>query len=342
MRFLWIGLGIAILVGGGFYLYASIQQTTERRGPCLANNEYAEYPLKNENNPRITTPATSTVVVSARDAKTGEETGTFQILGVPANYYPIEIHRCGIYAIREFNLTEKLRRATPEYRNELWKYFYNGSGTQILTFSETDAGGKYTSFFNDDFRIDFQERYIALVRGYLGQSDYALIIKDLKTLDDVLVFPFSELEKRNAELIGDITLEGGMWTPDGRYFWADTHYGATTLGFIRVDTATWKVDVLPAPKGTVGGDALNAARGLTSLHEGYVWIGIEDVYQLEKEKLQKEGIGTTLYIFDLFTQKRHFVSSTTEPLWYFQPQWISDIQLQYVLPSGEKKTYTVL
>jgi len=138
-----------------------------------------------------------------------------------------------------------------------------------------------------------------------------------------------------------MNFEGGGWTRDGRYFWANIHDGANTLGFIRIDSQDWSVDFLPAPKDVLGGDALNLENGYITVHPGNIWIGINEIEEQEIANRRKEGMGTELYIENLFTKEQHFVASTTEPLWYFKPEWFSDVELQYELPSGEKRIYKI-
>jgi len=82
------------------------------------------------------------------------------------------------------------------------------------------------------------------LKGYLGKEYYAIVIKDIKTLEDVFTFPILEIEKKNSDIAGDMNFEGGGWTRDGRYFWANIHDGANTLGFIRIDSQDWSVDFL--------------------------------------------------------------------------------------------------
>ena len=131
------------------------------------------------------------------------------------------------------------------------------------------------------------------------------------------------------------------WTDDGRYFWFDLHIGAMRLGFVRVDSATWKVDIFRAPENTIGGDALNFDTGYVTSHPGYIYFGIYEVAQEEKEERREKGIGSEIYIESLITGKRHFVDKTDEPLWFFKPKWVSNTELKYYLPSGEKKVYEI-
>ncbi|MEK7608227.1 MAG: hypothetical protein AAB495_01480 [Patescibacteria group bacterium] len=200
---------------------------------------------------------------------------------------------------------------------------------------------KFFSYYSTEFRTSPDEQYISLVRGYLGKPDYALVIKDLATLEDAFTLSIQDIEKRNPDLVQDISFSGGGWSKNSRYFWADTSYGANTLGFIRIDMQEKKFDLFPSPKDVLGGDALNLERGLTTIHPGNVWYGVTDITEEEKARRRKEGIGTELYIHNLLTGERTFIASTTEPLWFYQPRWTSETELQYTLPSGEKRVYVV-
>jgi len=148
-----------------------------------------------------------------------------------------------------------------------------------------------------------------------------------------------EIEKQSPEIVGNISLND--WSSDGKYFWAHTHYGAVALGFIRINTGEWQADFISAPKDVLGGDPLNPNTGYITIHPGNIWIGVQELNEEEKARRRKEGIGTELYVQNLITSERYFVARTDEPLWYFKPKWISDTELQYELPTGEKKIYKI-
>ncbi|TSC95488.1 MAG: hypothetical protein Athens101426_693, partial [Parcubacteria group bacterium Athens1014_26] len=95
------------------------------------------------------------------------------------------------------------------------------------------------------------------------------------------------------------------------------------------------------PKDVLGGDALNLENGYITVHPGNVWFGVSELDQEERARRRAQDIGTELYIENLFTKKRQFVASTTEPLYYFKSKWLSDTELQYELPNGEKKIYKI-
>ena len=150
----------------------------------------------------------------------------------------------------------------------------------------------------------------------------------------------AEIERQNSEIMGNISFEN-WWSSDGRYFWARTHIGANTLGFFKIDTTNWKYEIFPAPEGVPGGAAFNVNTGYITVHPNLIWYGIAEITEQEKERRRKEGIGSELYIYNLVTEEKYFVTKTDEPLWDFWPKWLSDTELEYELPTGEKKVYKI-
>ncbi len=310
------------------------KQTEEpAHGPCLGKDEYVDYPKSV--NPLLTTPTTVPTPIRVYDKNSDMVITSFEIdeLISTNHYHPIEIHKCGVYAI--------LKPKQAGYSVELWRTDYSGTRKKLIDLAGEDLTKEPVVYYDYDFRIDLSENYLALVRGHVGKDDYAIVIKNLDRFEDAFILPLTEIEKRNPDLVQNISFGGGGWTKDSRYFWADTHYGANTLGFIRIDMQTKTFDLFPAPKNVLGGDALNLEKGLTTVHPGNVWYGIAQITEQEKAKRRAQGIGTELYIHNLSSGERQFVASTTEPLYYFQPRWLSDTVLQYVLPSTATTTYTI-
>lgn len=327
-------LGLLLLAGiyyWSFFGKPFIAQEREiTRGTCLGDNEKIDYKIEKN------LEGGGTVKIFISDKKTGQELFGFQVkISDPDHYHPIELHKCGAYAIRTFGYDYNKKIPLDEYRRELWTYNYQGVGRKVIS----DSARLSTENTLGDFRIDPNESYLVLERGYFGSPDYATIIKNLKTLKDVFMLPMSEIEKKNPDVVGDMQFEN--WSRDGRYFWIDTSYGANTLGFIRIDSQDWDVDLFTAPKDVLGGDALNLENGYITVHPGNVWFGIKQITDEEKAKRRVQGIGTELFIHNLITGERKFVTKTDEPLWYFKPKWLSDVELQYELPNGEKKIYNI-
>ncbi len=330
---------ISSILGIIFYFYRDLPYTLLKKqkfspkiqvtthAPCLLNNESVDY---TKNSP----------VISIKDKNTGKESFRFEIDNIdPAHYHPFEFHKCGVYVVKKFNYDPKRSEQAPGFKAELWKYQYNGNGDSLLILSEKSQNGIFKGYFSYDFRVDPLEYYIVLIKGYLGSPDYAIVIKDLKTLKDIFVLSGTEIEKQKPEIVGNISFNN--WSDDSRYFWVDTHYGAVRLGFIHIDSSDWSYDIFAVPEGVLGGAAFNSNTGYITVHSNLVWYGVAEIYEKEKAERRKKGIGSELYIENLITGKRYFVVKTDEALWSFKPQWVSNTELEYTLPNGEKKIYKI-
>ncbi|HAZ03916.1 MAG TPA: hypothetical protein DCY97_17355 [Marinilabiliales bacterium] len=308
-----------------FYPKEQLRVEIQKHQPCLSEDEFAEYNIsKKAENDGIAD-------ITVKEKMTNEEIFKFRIEISDSNHYhPIEMHQCGVYAIRTFGYDYKNKKNLEDYRRELWLYNYNGDGNSLLSDS---AVWSYQNILGD-FRISPDERYLVLQKAYFGSPDYAIVIKNIKTLDDIFVLPMLEIEKRNPDVVQDIIFND--WTRDGRYFWVHTHIGADTLGFIRIDNTDWSYELFKSPPDVLGGDKLNLENGWLTVHPGNIWFGISDFTKEEVAKRRARGMGTEFYIYNFFTKERRFIDKTDEPLWYFKPNWISDTELEYSVPSGER------
>jgi len=335
---------ILVLISGTIYfsLFYKPGEDTKKivRNVCLSNDEIADYPLNEKYNPQLKIPKELPVVISVRDKKTYEEKFKFEIADVLLNHYhPIETHTCGVYTIRMLNYDPQETIQVPGFKKELWRYDYNGMSENILTFAENDTFGTYHLFYNDDFRIDPSESHLVLKRSYLGHSDYALVIKSLKTKDNIFELVYEKFLKQYPKLMGTIGLK--QWTKDGGYFWGEIFAGADVLAFLRIKRDTWKIEVLPVPQGTMGGDALNSELGYVTYDNGPPWTGDYEFDLLIKEEWQEQGKTVSFYLYNLFTEEEILLTTTNDPLWSFKPKWISDTELEYYLSSGERKIYRI-
>lgn len=325
---------LVLLIAWTVYFYSIKNPLPEKQAEksnreyCLADDETASYEV--EKNPAGGGIAEIFVV----DKNSNQKKTSFRIeISNSEHYHPVEIHKCGAYAIRTFGYDYEKKISKENYKRELWVYEYDGNGKPLISDS---SKWSYENMLGD-FRVDPIETYVVLERGYLGKDDYALIVKNLQTKEDAFIFSFQKIIDEYPDLAGNIRLDD--WSDDGRYFWFDTHVGAIRLGFVRIDTAMWRADIFPAPENVMGGDALNFNTGYITVHPGNIWFGVYELTEEEKEKRRKEGIVSELYIENLFTDERYFIDKTDEPLWFFKPEWISDTELEYYFPSGEKKAY---
>lgn len=305
-----------------------IQTLKQKLTECLDENKDVSY--KSEDKEDVL----ANLTIFINDRLTGKEIFSFKIDNVYRTVPRAELHKCGLYTIRFLNYDRKKTKPDTNFRVEIWKYRYDGQGEPFFPLSE--GNHLYYSYV---FRIDPDEKFIVLEKGYLGKDDYAIVVKDLNTKEDIFILFAKEIFNQYPNITGNFNVR--EWTKDGRYFWANIFVGANVLGFIRIDSSNWTYEVFPAPKDVLGGDALNLEKGLITVHPGNVWYGIAEITEEEKARRRAQGIGTELYIHNLFTGQWQFVASTTEPLWYFKPKWISDTELEYELPTGEKEVYKI-
>lgn len=127
----------------------------------------------------------------------------FPIPNVAGSAFPPDMHKCGAYVVRKFDykpMTEENGKYKgpefgPKYKKEIWKYEYNGRGKSVLLLAEKDS-----LYFASEFKVDATEIYIALVRSYFDQPEHALVIKDLKTMEDKYVVTLDELIERYPDI----------------------------------------------------------------------------------------------------------------------------------------------
>ena len=316
---------LAVVIGG-FYLF-----TNTRQEECLNDDLSATFKVSRPSR------ALKQVTVTTKDAS--GNTNTFKLNDISRNYHPLEVHNCHFYLIREFNYKFGTRQ-DPGYRSELWKYDYDGNGKNILTFEEVPPEGKTIFYFTRDFRVDPNEKYLALRRGYLGSDDFAIVIKNSVSLKDSSITEYENIESKNPEVLGDIGLQG--WSKNSDYFWVDLYNGAQVSGFVRVDVKNKSFEVFKAPTITMGGDKLNPDTGWVTYNPNAHWSGVVEIDEMERKERLAKGMTSDLHLYNLPTGKDILVESISEdPLWWGQPQWASETVLEYIMPDGQIKQYNI-
>lgn len=270
---------------------------------------------------------------------------SFVIGNVFQNYHPLEKHSCAIYVIRQFNFDEKNSAPRFGFETSFWKYSYDGHGEKLFNFINFDdviynRAGKNT--FGYDFRVSPNERYVALKRGYMGGEVQEVVVKDLSDKDfkEVFVLSMKDINVREPDIVGSISFLD--WSRDGRYLWIYIFDAAYPVAYVRIDFTNFAWQVFTADKDALGGDVLNYDTGLVTISEGADWIPDEEFQALEKEERRKTGIGSALYIQNLFTKEKQLVTEVEEPLWYSKPKWISDTELEYTMPDNELRRFLLI
>jgi hypothetical protein len=321
---LYVGVAILIVALGflAHYFYLFKSETKEFvHSPCLSAGEEVEYQVqRNEDGP-------SSAKIFIKEKNTNKIIFGFQIENiVPNHYHPYEIHRCGIYLVREFNVDYKKGKPLPNFRMEVWRYWYNGIGEKLVE--------------ENDFRVDPLERYIVVEQSYLGQPDYALVIKDLSTKEDIFVLTLNDIKNINPEVqLGSFNL--GKFTEDGRYLWGTLFIGALDTAYYRIELDTWKTEVFsPPPDIPSGAERATNFTGWLAYADITSFTGLEGITEQIEEKARREGRMKNLWIYNFFTKEKIKIASA-DPGWRFNLKWISDTELEYYLPSGERKIYKI-
>jgi protease II len=343
---------MVMIFGSSIYYFTKIKKGTpvseliienkksEKKHPrCLNENERADFKIERLGKYPSVEYNKGFIEIIVREINTNEEIIRFKIDDIisPSHYHPVETHRCGVYVIRRFNYDPGKTKQDPGYREELWKYEYNGNGQRLILLAEKQK--EFISYYSPDFRIDPHEIYLVLEKGYLGREDYSIVIKNLKTKEDVFTLSAKSIAEQHPNIIGVFNML--EWSKDSRYFWASISDGAYVKGYLRIDIKHPKVDIFEVPDGALGGMPLNINTGYIPIQPGLVWTGDTELTQEIKEKERKEGKKSFLYLYNLFTKEKKLIQTTDEPQFFFKPKWISDTELEYYLPTGERKVYKI-
>ncbi|OHA45975.1 MAG: hypothetical protein A3A80_00260 [Candidatus Terrybacteria bacterium RIFCSPLOWO2_01_FULL_44_24] len=303
----------------------------------MNENEIAEYEKLPEEKGKETQ---ARIII--RDKDTHEEISSFIIeLVSPNHYHPIEIHQCGVYAARSFGYDYKNRRPQPNYSAEIARYYFDGSVESIAELG-TSINGVYNKVFQNDFRIDPEELFVVLVKGFGGEAGYALVFRNLDSKSDAYSATFSELKNRFTFIDGEFDFYD--WARDGKYFWGNFSIGADVSAIFRINKLNWTLEIFRAPIGTKGGDILNMEKGYITYYDGSPWTGDADLDKQLEDKWIKEGRQIHFYIYDLFNQKSIRLATIKDPAWQFRAKWLSDTELEYYVPPepGTRRVYTIL
>lgn len=283
------------------------------------------------------------ITISIIDVVTNSTSSSFRSdILQPSHYHPVELLNCHAYFSRVFGFDREKNKPTSEYRSELWQFNYGGEGRALIRLDEiaTSSEKKYTHYFSNDFRVNSRENFVALERDYPGDANYAIVIRSIKTLQDVFVLNASDLRLKYPTLGGDFMLKD--WTKDGRYFWANIIEAAYINGFVRVDTKDWSYEVYEVPAEVLGGYPLNIETGWVPYMPGAFWTGVQELDDQVKDERKEMGHTADLYLYNVFTKESILIEDTDESIWRgLEGRWISDTEFSYRLPTGERKVYII-
>ena len=306
---------------------------------CLYNDEYAEFSITDKSIDGE--PSTVTINIRSREDDNVIYSFTESILH-PRHYHPVEIRPCAVFFTRSFNFDHVNNLPLPEYRAELWKYSYTGTGVPIVLLGEgnSDETPTIMRYYNNDFRTRVDGKYIALTRGARGDALHGLVIVSPNVEGELYAVEHTTLLDQYPDLTGTLVLSN--WTSDGRYFWVRISDGPYVTGWIRIDTREWSHEVFEAPGGVLGGYPLNSNTGWIPRMEGVFYPMSETDTEEERARRVEAGETTSLYLYNVLTQEELLIEASDEPLWMgLGAGWLNDATLRYRNPTGEQKEFVL-
>ncbi len=344
MKKIIVIFGVIVLLGlvaGGIYCYLLKNKPEESdHSPCLADDEFADYPIDEKYAKEIKTPKIP-LIIFIRDSITDKEKFSFQINDIESRGPRPQLRKCGVYLVRRFNYDPQKTKQDPGYKEEIWRYRYDGTGESIFLLAEKDMSGVFKAEFAGIFQVDPNEKYLVLEKKYLGHEDYALILKDIDTLEDLFVLKLRDILAKNSEIVsGSFGL--GIWLENGEYLCGNIFSGALDIAYGCIKAGTWETEIFPSPPDILAG----VERTITfkSWYLAYVDIpsftGMDIITEQIIEEAKRDGRQKNLFVYNLINRKKIKIASA-DPEWRFNIKWISDTELEYEMPDGEKKVYTI-
>lgn len=328
-------LGLLIWISNPYF--KAKDRNIVQQSKCLSDNEVATYPLEVGFEKYGFLAESTKTKISIKDKASGNEKSSFEITDVLYSGTPIEIHKCAVYVQKEFDVKK------PTWRREIWRYAYDGKGEKLFTIAEYNEKKEKVFYYSSDFRASNDERYMVLRKVVDPDNGIGyFVFKDLNYEKDIFSLPLSDIASYNFGSYVNFDGFGRGWTKNDKYFWARIPEGSDIHAFIRVNTENWTFEVISAPKGTMGGDKLNVEKGfITYRSNAAPWTGDSLADERFREQAIKNNSLTYFNAYDLFNKKSYQLASTNDPVKGFDSWWISDTELEYYLPSGERKIFKI-
>ncbi|MFA5051996.1 MAG: hypothetical protein WC544_02965 [Patescibacteria group bacterium] len=290
-------------VAVGIFVYFSFFLTTQKSIPVNANLVFSASLQKN-----ITDSNMTDIVLQMKNGET-------RILVSYPNiyfdhYHAIEYHAGNIYIIKRINN----KGTNSDWTDELWKIDLNKHETKMFS-----AQGL-------DFRTSPDGGKIIVIKQNQGVDELVLIdgsgsLFKVFSIDELTIDPKAT------------TTYPLSWSSDSKYYWGGIIHSLSNNVF-KISTNDFFVS-----KYQFKGDLLNHDVTFNADASSIVYSDYPVFYDAdEASAFSISGIKVTLYLENFITETIKTINTSVAK--YFQPQWISETEIQYVDPNtGSKKIY---
>lgn len=313
--------------------YFLIYQKLNKHGTCLGEDEMVEYALDPLAAPNLRLPSHPTTTIVIKDTKNVKETFHFVINNIDSSVGALEVHKCGVYVIRgeDFDSYEGYYR-----KKAFWRYKYDGSVDLIISSDEFKN-------YSPIFRINSSETMISLNRQLVNDlPPDAVVIREIKAEGpkNIKIVSVSNLLQEETDLVEPRDIGVSGWSSDGRYLWGGSSSQIDVVYF-RIDVNNDDIEIFSMPSDATHHGPPNFNTGYIAYTYGPPWVGIEEDAQKIYDEWARQGNKNTLFLYNLFTKEKKMIFSTEDSAWNFKERWLSDTELEYYLPDGERKIYLI-
>jgi len=337
-----VGVAVIGILGAVAYQYWTDIKDGLTGTRCLRENEKAIYEVLEKGRP-------GKVRVSVIDIAASTTMWSRDLVHpTPDNVYPMRLNNCSFYLPVSNNYDYKDGKPLPGYTFSLWQFRYFADAEKLVAvLSENPTGEKgkterrYSGSF---FNVNSSEKYVVLERSYLGEDDYALVIKDIRTGKDAFVLTLDEVLKEHPNAAGSFDVGRWVTRPDGEYLRTFIYDGVRDVAYVYVKAGTWETEVYDVPSDMLAGVevAIPPFAPILAYTDVIVWAGIYEVTQALIDEQISSGQKKHLIVANLKTGKKVVIE--TAPIirgHRFKLTWLSDTELQYTMPDGTTKTYRI-
>lgn len=309
---------------------------------CLKDTEQAVYEVLENTRPgKVRVSVIDTVASSTLWSKDF-------VHPTPGNAYPIRLQKCAFYAPQSRNYDFEKKEPLVGYSFELWKFdYFRDEGQPIVTMSKNSTGedgGRVRYYSGSFFNINNSEEYTVLEQGFLGDKDYALVIKNIETGEDEYVLTLDEVLKEHPNAAGSFDIGKWVTRPDGEYLFTTIYDGSRIMAYVYVKLGTWETKIYDTPSDQMAGveGATPPFAPLMAYTDVIVWAGFAEMTDQIIDEQIASGQKKHLIVADLRSGKKAVVEEVPIIKTHrFKMKWLSDTELEYTMPDGTRKTYTV-